>query len=78
MKDLHPKYQTTEVNQDDEETLLENVSLDREWIVKVNMEIDTIEILGHRFGTVEGSLNVLEGTFLKRFKSVLNKLKGHK
>ncbi|KAG5595738.1 hypothetical protein H5410_036970 [Solanum commersonii] len=47
---------TTKESEDDVNVLLEDVSLGREWVTKVNERIDAIEIFGQHFGKVEGTL----------------------
>ncbi|KAG5610873.1 hypothetical protein H5410_022154 [Solanum commersonii] len=47
---------TTETSEDDVEVLPEYVSLSREWVMKVNVGMDVVEIFSQHLGKVEGTL----------------------
>lgn len=65
---------TTEASKDNVEVLPEDVSLGREWAMKVNAGIDAIEIFGQCLGRVEVTLSVLERHTLEEIESILNEL----
>ncbi|XP_060172138.1 uncharacterized protein LOC132603213 [Lycium barbarum] len=68
---------TTEASEDDVEVLSEDISLCKEWVMKVNVGMDAIDIFGQRLGKVEGTLSVLEGHTLEEIESIRNDLEGH-
>ncbi|XP_060202558.1 uncharacterized protein LOC132630984 [Lycium barbarum] len=61
---------TTEESEDDVEVLSEDVSLGKEWVMKVNVGMDSIDIFGQRLGKVEGTFSVLEGHILEEIESI--------
>ncbi|XP_070029011.1 uncharacterized protein [Nicotiana sylvestris] len=67
----------TEASEDEAEVLLKDVSLGKEWVMKMNAGMDTVEIFGQRLGKVEGTLNVLDGHTLEEIESIRNDLEGH-
>jgi len=60
----------TEASEDEVEVLPEDVSLGKEWIMKVNARMDTVEIFGQCSGNVEGTLSAPKGHTLKEIKSI--------
>uniref|UniRef100_M1DT57 Uncharacterized protein n=1 Tax=Solanum tuberosum TaxID=4113 RepID=M1DT57_SOLTU len=60
---------TTEAIEDDVKVLLEDVTLSKEWITKVNVGMDAVEISGQCLGKVECTLGILKGILLKRWKT---------
>ncbi|XP_070001952.1 uncharacterized protein [Nicotiana sylvestris] len=58
----------TEASEDEVEVLPEDVSLGKEWVMKMNAGMDVVEIFGQRLGKVEGTLNVLEGHTLEEIE----------
>lgn len=62
----------TEASEDEVEVLPEDVSLGKEWVMKMNAGMDAVEIFGQRLGKVEGTLSVLEGHTLEEIESIRN------
>ena len=54
----------------------EDVSLGKEWVMKMNAGMDAVEIVGQHLGKVEGTLSVLEGHTLEEIESIRNDLEG--
>ncbi|XP_059294573.1 uncharacterized protein LOC132047562 [Lycium ferocissimum] len=67
---------TTEASEDDVEVLSEDGSLGKEWVIKVNVGMDAIDIFGQRLGKVEGTVSVLEGHTLEEIESIRSDLEG--
>ncbi|XP_070020232.1 uncharacterized protein [Nicotiana sylvestris] len=70
------KSSATEASEDEVKVLPEDVSLGKEWVMKMNAGMDAVEIFAQRLGKVEGTLNVLEGHTLEEIESIRNDLEG--
>jgi len=61
---------TIEAREDDMKVLPEDVLLCREWVAKVNKELDAVDIFDQHLEKVEGTLSVLEGCTLEEIESM--------
>lgn len=68
---------STEESEDEVGVPPKDVSLGKEWIMKVNAGMDAVEIFGRRLGKVEGTFHVLDGNAIEDIESIRNDLEGH-
>uniref|UniRef100_M1DSU0 Uncharacterized protein n=1 Tax=Solanum tuberosum TaxID=4113 RepID=M1DSU0_SOLTU len=61
---------TIEASEDDVKVLPEDVLLCREWVTKINTELDAVDIFDQHLEKVEGTLSVLEGCTLEEIESM--------
>lgn len=64
------KLSTVEGSEDKVKVLPEDVSLGKEWVMKVNAGMESTDIFGKYLGKVEGTLIILEGHTLEEIESI--------
>lgn len=65
-----------EASEDDVKVISKDVLLGREWVIKVNVGIDVVEIFSQCLGKVKDTLSVIEGSTFKEIESIQNDFEG--